>query len=203
MRISELSERSGIPVASIKFYIREGMLPRGAATSATRAEYDDEHLARLRAIQALSDVRALPLARVKEILSLIDEPDETPYATLGKAVSALPPYADETNTDRARETIERLGLTYDERFAAVAQLEAAIRGIEAAGLAWDAETAARYAGPLLQIAAAELIPLAHLSESEQVSYAVLGTAMYEPAILALRRLAHQHVLATRETDDGM
>ena len=63
MRISELSERSGIPVASIKFYIREGMLPRGAATSATRAEYGDEHLARLRVIQALSDVRALPLAR--------------------------------------------------------------------------------------------------------------------------------------------
>jgi len=27
--------------------------------------------------------------------------------------------------------------------------------------------------------------------------------MYEPAILALRRLAHQHVLATRETDDDM
>ena len=27
--------------------------------------------------------------------------------------------------------------------------------------------------------------------------------MYEPAILALRRLAHQHVLASRETDDDM
>jgi DNA-binding transcriptional MerR regulator len=203
VRISELSEHSGIPVASIKFYIREGMLPRGTATSATRADYGDEHLARLRVIQALSDVRALPLARVKEILSLIDAPDETPYATLGRAVSALPPYADETNTDRARETIERLGLTYDERFAAVGQLEAAIRGIEAAGLTWDAETAARYAGPLLRVAAAELLPLAELSESEQVSYAVLGTAMYEPAILALRRLAHQHLLATRATDDDM
>lgn len=203
MRISELSEHSGIPVASIKFYIREGMLPRGAASSATRAEYGDDHLARLRVIQALSDVRALPLARVKEILALIDEPEDSAYATLGKAVSALPPYTEETSTDRARETIELLGLTYDERFAAVAQLDAAIRGIEAAGLVWDAETAARYAEPLLQIAAAELSPMTELNESEQVSYAVLGTAMYEPAILALRRLAHQHLLASRATDDDM
>ena len=203
MRISELSEQSGIPVASIKFYIREGMLPRGATTSATRAEYDEQHLARLRLIQAPSDVRALPLARVKEILALVDAPEDSPYATLGKAVSALPPYAEEASTERARETIEMLGLTYDERFAAVAQLEAAIRGIEAAGLAWDAETATRYAAPLAQIAAAELAPLADLNESEQVSYAVLGTAMYEPAILAIRRLAHQHLLATGLTDDDM
>lgn len=203
MRISELSEHSGIPVASIKFYIREGMLPRGAASSATRAEYGDDHLARLRVIQALSDVRALPLARVKEILALIDEPEDSAYATLGKAVSALPPYTEEASTDRARETIELLGLTYDERFAAVAQLESAIRGIEAAGLVWDAATAARYAGPLLQIAAAELSPMTELNENEQVSYAVLGTAMYEPAILALRRLAHQHLLASRATDDDM
>ena len=71
MRISEPSEQSGTPVASITVYIREGMLPRGAATSATRTEYGDEHLARLRVILALSDVRALPLARVKEILALI------------------------------------------------------------------------------------------------------------------------------------
>jgi DNA-binding transcriptional MerR regulator len=205
VRISELSDHSGVPVASIKFYIREGMLPRGTAISATRAEYGEEHLARLRLIQALSDVRALPLARVKEILALVDEPAEAPYTTLGRAVSALPPYVDEASTERARETIESLGLTYDPRFAAVGQLEAAIRGIESAGLVWDAEIAMRYAGPMAQIAEAELAPLADLSANEQVPYAVLGTALYEPAILALRRLAHQHLLASRgdATDDGV
>ena len=31
MKISELSELSGVPVATVKFYIREGMLARGEA----------------------------------------------------------------------------------------------------------------------------------------------------------------------------
>ena len=111
-----------------------------------------------------------------------------------------------TMDDERRDLERATVLVEDGEIVAVGsnvEIPVGSRVIEAAGLAWDAEAAARYAGPLLQIAAAELIPLAHLSESEQVSYAVLGTAMYEPAILALRRLAHQHVLATRETDDDM
>ncbi len=39
MQISELSDRSGLTVQTIKFYIREG-LPKGSAVSATRSEYD-------------------------------------------------------------------------------------------------------------------------------------------------------------------
>lgn len=30
MRISELSRRSGVPMATIKYYRREGLLPEGA-----------------------------------------------------------------------------------------------------------------------------------------------------------------------------
>jgi len=38
MRISELVERTGVPLATVKFYLRQGMLPPGEAVSATRAE---------------------------------------------------------------------------------------------------------------------------------------------------------------------
>ncbi|WP_431778244.1 MerR family transcriptional regulator [Microbacterium aurantiacum] len=200
MRISELSLASGIPVASIKFYIREGMLPRGASTSATSADYGDDHLARLRLIQALSEVRALPLARVKEILDLVDHPADTAYATLGRAVNALPPYVEQPDAEYARDTIEALGLTWDPEYGAVAQLGAAIRAVQGAGLRWDAELASHYLAPIRTIAAGEIAPLEDMPPADAVAHAVLGTALYEPVILALRRLAHQQILAERIPD---
>ena len=36
MRISELAQESGTPVATIKYYIREGLLPAGTPVNARR-----------------------------------------------------------------------------------------------------------------------------------------------------------------------
>jgi DNA-binding transcriptional MerR regulator len=202
MKISELSERSGIPVATLKFYIREGMLPRGEATSATSAEYDEGHLVRLRVIAALAGVRGLPLARVRDILDLVDEPLGDPNETVRRAVNALPPY-DETadgreaeDDSRARAAIEQAGFTYDPRFAAVRQLETAIRAVVDAGLPWDEPTLHRYADSMREVAISEVAPIASLAPDDVPAYAVLGTALYEPVILAMRRLAHQHLLVS-------
>ncbi|MBD8023654.1 MerR family transcriptional regulator [Microbacterium gallinarum] len=199
MKISELAERSGVPVATVKYYIREGMLPRGVVSSATRAEYDDDHLARLKLIAALADVRGLPLARVRDILALVDDPGPDALTTLGRAVSALPPYvgADRVDHPRARAAIDDLGLTYDGDFTAVAQLEEALGALEDAGLAADPQTLRRYGDAMRTVAAEEIAPMSAMSLDEAVSYAVLGTALYEPVMLALRRLAHHHLLATR------
>lgn len=201
MKISQLSERSGVPVATVKFYIREGMLPRGEAVSATRAEYGDEHLARLRVIAALTDVRGLPLARVRDILALIDTPTGDPVEVLGRAVGALPPYVASRREDYplARAAIAELGLTYDPAFTAVAQLDEALRALEAAGLDASPTVLRRYGDAMRQVAVEELAPMASMPLDEAVTYAVLGTALYEPVMLALRRLAHHHLLV--DADD--
>ncbi|MFI8354714.1 MerR family transcriptional regulator [Streptomyces cyaneofuscatus] len=52
MRLAELSERSGVPTATVKYYLREGLLPAGRRVSATQAEYDEGHLRRLRLVRA-------------------------------------------------------------------------------------------------------------------------------------------------------
>lgn len=202
MKISELSERSGVPVATVKFYIREGMLPRGEAVSATRAEYGDEHLARLRLIAALADVRGLPLSRVRDILALVDAPEDDPIETLGRAVGALPPYVDADRDDypRARAAIAALGLTYDPGFTAVPQLDEALRALEAAGLDASPAVLRRYGDAMRLVAADELAPMAEMAGAETVTYAVLGTALYEPVMLALRRLAHHHLLVEGATE---
>ncbi|HET7822095.1 MAG TPA: MerR family transcriptional regulator, partial [Ornithinibacter sp.] len=48
MRISELSQASGVPLPTVKYYLREGLLMPGEATSRTRAEYGPAHVERVR-----------------------------------------------------------------------------------------------------------------------------------------------------------
>src|SRR3978361_1872538 len=81
MRISELAQRSGLPVATIKFYLREGLLPPGSPVSRTQAEYGDAHLERLRLIRALRDIADLPVATVGKVLAAVDD-EELPLLDL-------------------------------------------------------------------------------------------------------------------------
>lgn len=72
VRISELARRCDVPVATIKHYLREGMLPAAAVRKSRNMAYYDVSLApRVRAIKELQATRYLPLRVIREIL---DEP---------------------------------------------------------------------------------------------------------------------------------
>jgi len=206
MRISALAATAGLPVATVKFYLREGLLHSGLASSATQASYDESHVRRLRLIRALTGAVGLSVQQARTILDLVDEPGDDLYATLGRAVSALPPAAaepagDEASADdpypRARRALETLGQVYDPRFAAVAQLESALEAAESAGLPLSHDRLLAYGRSLREIAAYDLERMPQ-GAREAVEYTVLGTALYEPVLLALRRLAHQDIAARRE-----
>ncbi len=194
MQISALSDATGVSIATIKFYLREGVLPRGVAVSSTRSEYSDEHVKRIRLISALTDVRSLPMSRVKEILSLVDSPLRDPSETLSRAIGALPPYvADSADGDYplAREALASLDYIYDTRSAAVKQLNSAIQAVKDADLFWEPADIAFYGKIAMILAQREMQPMATMKPQDMIGFAVMGTAMYEPVILALRRLAHQ------------
>jgi AcrR family transcriptional regulator len=53
MKISELSARAKKPAATIRYYARQGLLPKPVKTSKTMAYYTVEHLERLQQIDAL------------------------------------------------------------------------------------------------------------------------------------------------------
>jgi DNA-binding transcriptional MerR regulator len=72
VRISELSRRSGAPVSTIKFYIREGLLPAGERTSPNQARYADDHLQRIALIRALREVCGLGTEAVGRVLRAMD-----------------------------------------------------------------------------------------------------------------------------------
>ncbi|MFE5672292.1 MerR family transcriptional regulator [Agromyces sp. NPDC056523] len=202
MRISALATATGLSVATIKFYLREGLLHPGVATSATQATYDDTHVRRLRLIRSLIGSVGLSVQQARAILDLVDDPGDDLYATLGRAVSALPPAVDPPRDDdpdpfpRARAALESLGQVFDPRFAAVAQLESALAAADAAGMPISSERLLAYGQRLRDVAEFDLDRMPDEPHAA-VEYTVLGTALYEPVILALRRLAHQDVAARR------
>ncbi|MET4639350.1 MerR family transcriptional regulator [Mycetocola sp. 2940] len=198
MRISALAERTGVPLATVKYYLREGLLQPGILTGATQARYTEDHVHRLQVIKALTSAAGLPLQKVKVILGLIDDPGGDLFSALGQAVASLPPYRSDSEPEypRARALLERIGQIYDPGYAATAQLEHALEATEEAGMGMTDERLQVYAQQIRGIAEFDLQRMEG-SELSPIEYAVLGTALYEPVILAMRRLAHQDIAAKR------
>lgn len=74
MRLAELAAESGVSIASIKFWIREGILPPGEKITATSADYGTRHLERIAVIRMFREDLRVPLAEVAELVALIDDP---------------------------------------------------------------------------------------------------------------------------------
>jgi DNA-binding transcriptional MerR regulator len=72
MRMRELERLTGVGRETIRFYIREGLLPEPERTSANSASYREEHVTRLRAIKRLQEERFLPLAIIRALLDAED-----------------------------------------------------------------------------------------------------------------------------------
>ena len=81
MTISELSGLSRIPPSTIKFYIRQSLLPRPRKKRGTKAYYDDRHLHRLRLIKKIQAEGNMPLSKIREVLDLIEEGPRDPGGT--------------------------------------------------------------------------------------------------------------------------
>ncbi len=73
MTISELASLSAIPLSTIKFYIRENLIPGPNLTRGTRAYYDSKHLHRLKLIKKIRSEGKVPLSKIKEIIALVDD----------------------------------------------------------------------------------------------------------------------------------
>ena len=203
MRLSELADRSGTSIPTIKYYIREGLLPPGRTTSPRQAEYDDAHLGRLRLVRALVDVGGLSLAAVRDVLAATAEVGEGGGAdvavdvAVGVAHAALGPRPGADATDgtggahpRATALLARLGWEADPAGSAVGQLEAALAALEAVGLEVDDERVRVYGDAAMAVAEHDVGRVPREADPvTTVTSVVLGTVLYEPLLLALRRLA--------------
>src|SRR5664279_1038427 len=72
VKISELSHETGAPLATIKFYLREGLLHVGEHSAPNQATYGEAHVRRIHMIRALTDVGGLSVAEAKRVIDAID-----------------------------------------------------------------------------------------------------------------------------------
>ena len=89
MKISELSAATDVPVGTIKFYLREGLLPAGERTSRTTARYGQGHVERIRLVRALTDAGGLGIDQVRRVITVIDADDPPRLDVLATAQDAL------------------------------------------------------------------------------------------------------------------
>ena len=68
LKISELAEAADVPVATIKHYLREGLLPEPIKTSRNMAWYRPESVERVGLIKRLQNERYLPLEAIRSLL---------------------------------------------------------------------------------------------------------------------------------------
>lgn len=202
MRISELATRSGVPVATIKYYLREKLLPEGERSSPTQAAYGEGHVQRLGVIRALIDA-GVGIAGVRKVVAVLEEPPENPYDLLGAANAAVTPAVSaDLDLTAALALLERMGgsaeACFPDQVAAVAQ---ALATLDRAGFTVPEPVMDAYLEHLGALAEAELAATPDTSIEDAVRYVVLGTALVEPLILALRRVAEQ-VAASRRFGAG-
>lgn len=73
MKLSVLAQRSDASAATIKFWIREGLLPPAPLKNERTAVYGTPHVERVLLIRTLREVFEAPIPRIRELTQAIDE----------------------------------------------------------------------------------------------------------------------------------
>ncbi|MEU0405923.1 MerR family transcriptional regulator [Streptomyces sp. NPDC006197] len=198
MRIGELSRRTGVSVPTIKFYVREGLLPAGELTSPNQASYGEAHVQRLRLIRALLDVGGLSVAAIRGVVTAVDDPERSVHMVLGAATRPLVPRYDRepgAGIEEARKAVAGLiaarGWHADPSGPASDALATTLVTLDELGHGRFVEVLDAYAGAAEGVARADLDYVArHVAREELVESAVIGTVLGDAIFSALRRLAH-------------
>ncbi|WBO69173.1 MerR family transcriptional regulator [Streptomyces camelliae] len=214
MRISELSSRSGVPVATIKYYRREGLLPEGRALNPTAVEYGEEHVRRPRLIRSLVQLGGLSVARTREVLDAVDRPLGA-FETLGVVHHALPvPSVDgngksgkghagpDTDRDeaapgegaaaRVEALIESMGWQISDESPHRPALAASLAALRRVGADYTADDLLPYARLATSTADLDFAQLDGIEDRIALAErAVVLTVLFEPVVRLLRRLAQE------------
>ena len=198
MRIAALSVATELPVPTLKYYLREGLLHPGTATAVNQADYDDGHVRRARLVRALHELGNLQLGDIKRVLAAVDDDSVPLHDAFGVAQDAMVPPRDRSGApyERALADVD----VFVRRHRLRVRSDAQVRGMLADALVavrsggWDFDLAA-FDDRMPRITAEAISELAGIPDADratQMETSVIGTISYEVAIAALRRLALEH-----------
>jgi DNA-binding transcriptional MerR regulator len=198
VRISELARAGGVSVATAKFYLREGLLPRGELTAANQATYGPEHVHRLRLVRMMLEVGRMSLSSVRDVLAALDDTTLSLHDLLAVAHRnlALPRIgdgpADPEAVAEVDVVLDRLGWLVADDSPARRDLAGSVAALHRLGWSVDADVLEPYARAADSIAEREVEYAAEApSRAESVERLVVGTVVFEAVLTALRRLAEE------------
>ena len=209
MQLSMLARRTRVPVATLKYYLREGLLAPGELLGATRADYGESHVERVRLIRTLITVGGLSIDRVRLVVAALDDPPPTRHELLATAHEVLRPthrgrpHAAEVHErgpadQLAAALVELLGWPVDPGASAAQQLAEAVATAREDGWSCSDEMLVRWAALAREIAEADVsAELATMAPAEALQHAIVGTVLTDPILVALRRVAQEAVSAER------
>jgi DNA-binding transcriptional MerR regulator len=206
VRISELSRAARVSIPTLKYYLREGLLPPGRRTTApNQAEYSEEHLRRLYLIRTLAEIGGLRLRDIRAVLDAVDDDRLPIHELLGVAHHALgPPESEEDRSPvvaQSRAEVDRFLAEQGWRVSADAParraLARALATLRLMGRDGDPKVLEPYARAADQLAAREVATVEEQTRAQAVEQVVIGTVVFEAAFVALRRLAQEHHSALR------
>ncbi len=204
VRISELSRSSGVPIPTIKYYLRENLLSRGEASAPNQASYSPAHLRRLRLIRSLLDVGGLSIGAARSVLAAVDDPAVPLHEALGATVRPVttgePDAHRDEHTDRAAATLARVLAERDWRVSPAAPALAVVQNVLATlyRLGQDHVVVGldAYGRAVELIAEADLAAVTAVPGREaRAETALLGTVLGDALLAALRHLAQEHMSA--------
>lgn len=184
-------------IPTIKFYVREGLLPAGELTSPNQASYGETHVQRLRLIRALLDVGGLSVAAIREVILAIDDPERSVHKLLGTVASGLVPRYDREShagMEDARKQVAALiaarGWRVQPGNPAAEALAVALAAVDEAGHGGFSQVMDAYADAAERVARADLDYVAgNVAREELVESVVVGTVIGDAIFSALRRMA--------------
>ncbi|WP_344864202.1 MerR family transcriptional regulator [Amycolatopsis ultiminotia] len=200
--MAELSRTTGVPVPTIKYYLREGLLPAGERTRPNQANYDDSHVRRLRLVRALLDLAGMTIIRAREVLDAIDDPGTTSRQVLGTAQRSVAQSDGSVRVEDREwamgalaEVADARGWHLHDRGHVLDSLIATLVAIRDVGQHILLARLEDYATVADQIAEVDVSCFAEATTlEEQVELATAGTALTDTLLANLRRIAQKNAL---------
>ncbi|HON38620.1 MAG: MerR family transcriptional regulator [Pseudomonadota bacterium] len=111
IKIGEIAKRSGVPPSTIRYYVRQGLLPEPTKVNKSMAYYDERCVERIQTIRYLQETKYFPLSVIRNILRRMDKGLSLEEAeAIEDAVFGVSSEADNVMVEKSK-FLEQTGLT--------------------------------------------------------------------------------------------